>query len=896
MAGGDVTVGFLKRFTELLAGQDKWAVEITGGTISNVTLTDVDSLSIDGTLTVAGATTLTGTLAVNDDLTVTGNIIVSGTVDGRDVAADGAILDNLSGGDASGIQGHDEAEVTLNADISKLDITAVTYFIHGIKYTYAGGTAISPTIAGGDSSTWVGLDATGVVYSPTAYTHTDKHTILPLCRLQAVSGQSGSGSQLQVPIDLRYTIGEEGWVNRTWLEAVAGVLHPQDGNDGLINENATPLYIDQVAGTVYDAQRKDFEVTADTQLSGRAVYHVSGTWSLQADATIVTPLFYDDGTDIVALPVGKWAAHTLLRSPKSLDSFTLVYSQQQYNSQAEAEAAGADYGLYVSQSASTLYPVANLIVRGNSTSIESIVDLRPKMGANASSIIGTATLQQIYDNSTTPEINTDSTRGAFTVKENTADDTANVFEGKNNAGTTTFNVQGDGVVDMTSSVIDEVAAPSTPSTGKVKVYAKTDGLVYSLDDAGLETLMSGGSGGDVTWADYDGTADGSIDLALFTRASASIYGNRAARLSDTKAVFIWLDASQEKIFGRILTYNPTTKVLTAGAEQTIVTGGATAFNNNSSFLAQSIEVIDATNFVIGYREFNGAVNAATVGLCSVSGDTITLDNTAVYTTNSSDRIAISLIDSTKIFVAVCSSTVVRGNVASITVGSSISYNTWVSIEPTVSNAHNQPLVCKADSGGTCALVVYRDDTGAVSTNTLGVGITGTTVVGGTPQVIETTQGYSDNYGQILIRNVNSRLFSFLTNSIVDSDSLYNDAFIGQGMTETGGNTNAPTRTGEFIKSQNPTMNGCQVLEMANHDLIFHYVNSVAIQMTVTSKGYMPVPQHSEPVLSTDDTTSTPSVDFNASASACFVQFDDDAVAVIWGDTAANVGYKIIRKE
>jgi hypothetical protein len=41
----------------------------------------------------------------------------------------------------------------------------------------------------------------------------------------------------------------------------------------------------------------------------------------------------------------------------------------------------------------------------------------------------------------------------------------------------------------------EGAAPTTPSAGNVVVYAKADGLMYSKDDGGVETLMSGGAGG-----------------------------------------------------------------------------------------------------------------------------------------------------------------------------------------------------------------------------------------------------------------------------------------------------------------------------------------------------------------------------------------------------------------
>lgn len=46
----------------------------------------------------------------------------------------------------------------------------------------------------------------------------------------------------------------------------------------------------------------------------------------------------------------------------------------------------------------------------------------------------------------------------------------------------------------------EAAAPSTPSAGQVVTYAKSDGLVYSKDDAGVETAMSHGA-----WTAYTPT-------------------------------------------------------------------------------------------------------------------------------------------------------------------------------------------------------------------------------------------------------------------------------------------------------------------------------------------------------------------------------------------------------
>lgn len=41
----------------------------------------------------------------------------------------------------------------------------------------------------------------------------------------------------------------------------------------------------------------------------------------------------------------------------------------------------------------------------------------------------------------------------------------------------------------------EGTAPATPAAGMVVAYAKTDGLLYAKDDAGVETPLGGGGGG-----------------------------------------------------------------------------------------------------------------------------------------------------------------------------------------------------------------------------------------------------------------------------------------------------------------------------------------------------------------------------------------------------------------
>jgi len=265
--------------------------------------------------------------------------------------------------------------VSLNSDIKKIDVTAFDYFIQGVKYSYAGQTAVSPTIGAGDSSTWVAIDSTNVlIYSEDKFTDEETKTIIPLARLQAVQGQSGSGSDLQEPLHLTFAIGQEGYNERQWIEHAIGVLY---ASGGTYSESSTPLQVDQADGVFYSAQRRRIAITADTNIEASSVYNVSGSPTVQNRATLVIPKYYDDGTDIAALPTNKYVSHTLLRSPKEEDLYFLIYGSTVYDSQAQAEEASAEYNIFQSQATSGLYTVARFVVKGDSTNIEAIQDERP---------------------------------------------------------------------------------------------------------------------------------------------------------------------------------------------------------------------------------------------------------------------------------------------------------------------------------------------------------------------------------------------------------------------------------------------------------------------------------------------------------------------------------------
>lgn len=69
-----------------------------------------------------------------------------------------------------------------------------------------------------------------------------------------------------------------------------------------------------------------------------------------------------------------------------------------------------------------------------------------------------------------------------------------------------------------SLTFDEVAAPSTPAAAKVILYAKADGLLYSKDDAGTETVVTGTGSGSYSGA----KARRSTNQSLTNNTSAAI--------------------------------------------------------------------------------------------------------------------------------------------------------------------------------------------------------------------------------------------------------------------------------------------------------------------------------------------------------------------------------------
>jgi hypothetical protein len=104
-----------------------------------------------------------------------------------------------------------------------------------------------------------------------------------------------------------------------------------------------------------------------------------------------------------------------------------------------------------------------------------LIDLQNQISNSGTS----SDLQTAYNNSTTPEITTDATRGAFTIQNGQALDAENVYEGKNIAGTTTSEIRGDGSANFQGQL---------DISGDIVVTGNVDGRDVSIDGTKLDTI------------------------------------------------------------------------------------------------------------------------------------------------------------------------------------------------------------------------------------------------------------------------------------------------------------------------------------------------------------------------------------------------------------------------
>lgn len=172
-----------------------------------------------------------------------------------------------------------------------------------------------------------------------------------------------------------------------------------------------------------------------------------------ATGIAVNPDIYDLAGVSTAVPNNKFTIQRIYSFVSN--NVKIQPGQFVYNSLAEAKAA-IQTEVFVTEASIEQNGLLRgfLIIKKGATSLTSATDVffyeagkfGSQTGVGGQSV---STMQNAYNNSTDPEILTDATRGAVSVKRGSAADTDNIIEGLNGAGTTTFALDGNGKITST---------------------------------------------------------------------------------------------------------------------------------------------------------------------------------------------------------------------------------------------------------------------------------------------------------------------------------------------------------------------------------------------------------------------------------------------------------------
>lgn len=237
---------------------------------------------------------------------------------------------------------------------------------------------------------------------------------------------------------------------------VSGIAMTPNGANLNINRSAGSIFRSGV-NFVADAKNPNVRtVTAATPVT--LLYTTSTTFV--GNSAVVLPGNYESAPGVVTAYAGATNQATIQRIyqyPGASLTTAVQYGTVIYGSLSAAiQAIGTETFSPNASHADNAVLVAILCVTKGCTSLSDTTTARifvaSRFGESSVGASGTSvsTLQNVYTNSADPEITTDSTRGALTVKRGSAADTDNVLEVQNAAGSTTFSVKGNGAVSVSS--------------------------------------------------------------------------------------------------------------------------------------------------------------------------------------------------------------------------------------------------------------------------------------------------------------------------------------------------------------------------------------------------------------------------------------------------------------
>ena len=145
----------------------------------------------------------------------------------------------------------------------------------------------------------------------------------------------------------------------------------------------------------------------------------------------------------------------------------------------------------------------------------------------------------------------------------------------------------------------EAAAPATPASGEVIIYAKADGSLYQKDDAGTETALGGASGAVATDAIWDAAGDLAVGTGANTAAKLT-KGSDGHVLQVSAGSVVWATPPAAASTGARYPVQ-TASQASASATTRVVTFGTAPTNGNKLYM---LTVAEGTSSVSSISQTN----------------------------------------------------------------------------------------------------------------------------------------------------------------------------------------------------------------------------------------------------------------------------------------------------
>ena len=228
-------------------------------------------------------------------------------------------------------------------------------------------------------------------------------------------------------------------------------------------------------------------------------YRMRDGTSSALNLTVVNPNIYDNGSaygSAPAVPTNKFTVQRIYAFTSN--NVKIQPGQAVYNSLAEAK-ANIQLEPFITESSIASNGILRgfLCIQQGTTSLTDaskvfFISAGKFGGSTGVGGLSVSTLQNAYDNSTNPEIVTNTDLGAVSIKRGSASDTDAVLEILNGAGTTTARINGDGSATLGGAL--NMGASSLTNIGSAQFNNNATAYNTSLTVPSIYSTSTGGAG------------------------------------------------------------------------------------------------------------------------------------------------------------------------------------------------------------------------------------------------------------------------------------------------------------------------------------------------------------------------------------------------------------------